>query len=331
LCLDLLTGRKVWERRTATDFDVPEAFFGAGSSPLLEDGLLIVQVGAQPNSGVVAFHSLTGKTAWENVGEKTWNGVPMTAWPGNRIVEWNRSDPRFEKQASYATPLAATIHGQRHILVCTRQGLVSLHPKTGAANFSFWFRSRQDATVTAMTPIVQNDLILLSNAYYKTGSVCLRVLPNGRAVEEVWRGLQLEIHWTTPVLHQGMLYAFTGRNEPDAHFTCVELATGKVRWDRPEDWPNGSHSKLSPDQPPPKVFGRGSAIFADQKLLVLGEAGLLGLFNANPQKIQELDRWQVPSLSYPCWTAPVLAHRRLYLRDEDHLLCYDLAAPLPPP
>ena len=325
LCLDMVTGKKVWERRTSVDFDVPEAFFGAGSSPILEDGLLIVQVGAQLNSGVVAFDAATGKTVWQNVGEKTWNGVPMTAWPGSRVVEWNRTDPRFEKQASYCTPVAATIHGQRHLLVCTRQGLVSLDPKTGAANFSFWFRARQDSTVTAMTPVVQDDLILLSNAYYKTGSVCLRVRRGGRAVEEVWRGLPLEVHWTRPVLLDGLLYAFTGRNEPDARFRCVELATGEVRWDRDEGWPNGGHVKLEAGEKAPDVFGRGSAILADGKLIVLGEAGLLGLFKPNPEKIEELARWQVPQLRYPCWAAPVLAGRLLYLRDEDHLVCYDLS------
>ena len=325
LCLDLVTGKKVWQRDTAKDFEVPEAFFGAGSSPLLEDGLLIVQVGAQLNSGVVAFDAATGKTVWQNVGEKTWNGVPMTAWPGSRTVTWNRSDPRFEKQASYCTPVAATIHGQRHILVCTRQGLVSLDPKTGDANFSFWFRARQDSTVTAMTPVVQGDLILLSNCYYKTGAVCLRVQRGGKAVEEVWRGLQLEVHWTRPVLLDGLLYAFTGRNEPDARFRCVDLATGDVKWDRDEAWPNGGHAKLEAGEKPPNVFGRGSAILADGKLIVLGEAGLLGLFKPNPARVEELGRWQVPQLRYPCWAAPILANKLLYLRDEDHLLCYDLA------
>ncbi len=325
LCLDLVTGKKVWQRDTAKDFEVPEAFFGAGSSPLLEDGLLIVQVGAQLNSGVVAFDAATGKTVWQNVGEKTWNGVPMTAWPGSRTVTWNRSDPRFEKQASYCTPVAATIHGQRHILVCTRQGLVSLDPKTGDANFSFWFRARQDATVTAMTPVVQGDLIVLSNCYYKTGAVCLRVQRGGKAVEEVWRGLQLEVHWTRPVLLDGLLYAFTGRNEPDARFRCVDLATGDVKWDRDEAWPNGGHAKLEAGEKPPNVFGRGSAILADGKLIVLGEAGLLGLFKPNPARVEELGRWQVPQFRYPCWAAPILANKLLYLRDEDHLLCYDLA------
>lgn len=325
LCLDFATGKKVWQRDTAKDFDVPEAFFGVGSSPILESGLLIVQVGAQLNAGVVAFDAATGKTVWESVGEKSWDGVPMTAWPGSRVVEWNRHDPRFEKQASYCTPVAATIHGQRHILVCTRQGLVSLDPKTGAVNFSFWFRARQDSTVTAMTPVVHGDLILLSNCYYKTGSVCLRVKPGGKAVEEVWRGLQLEVHWTRPVLLGGCLYAFTGRNEPDARFRCVDLASGEVKWDRDEAWPNGGHAKLEPGEKAPNVFGRGSAILADGKLIVLGEAGLLGFFKPNPARVEEIGRWQVPKLRYPCWAAPILANKLLYLRDEDHLVCYDLA------
>ena len=323
LCLELATGKLIWERDTQKDFHVPEAFFGVGSSPLLEDGLLILTVGGQPNSGVVALDAQTGKTVWENVGEKTWTGVPMTGWPGERLVSWNEADPAFQKQASYCTPVAATIHGQRHVFCVTRQGLVSLDPKTGAHRFSFWFRARQDSSVNAMTPVVQDDLILISSAYFKNGSVLLRVRPDGNGVEEVWRGLQLEIHWTRPVLFAGHLFAFSGRNEPDARFRCVEFTTGVLKWDRPEGWPNGGHSKLGPGDQAPKVFGRGSAILADGKLIVLGEAGLLGLVKPDAGKLEELGRWQVPQLNYPCWAAPVLANRRLYLRSEERLVCYD--------
>ena len=324
LCLELATGKAIWQRETQKDFEVPPAFFGAGSSPILEDGKLIVQVGAQPNSCVVAFDAATGKTVWQSVGEKSWTGIPMTGWPGERTVVWNRADPVFDKQASYCTPVAATIHGKRHVLVVTRQGLVSLDPKTGAVNFSFWFRNRQNETVNAMTPVVSGDTIFLSNAYYKLGSVLLRVKPDGKSVEEVWRGLQLEMHWTRPVLKDGCLFAFSGRNEPDARFRCVELATGTLKWDRDEAWPNGGHGRVGRGAEP-NVFGRGSAILADGKLIALGEAGLLGLFKANTEKPEELSRWQVPQLGYPCWAAPVLANRLLYLRDEDHLVCYDLA------
>ena len=64
---------------------------------------------------------------------------------------------------------------------------------------------------------------------------------------------------------------------------------------------------------------------ADGKLIVLGEAGLLGLFKPNTEKPEEISRWQVPGLTYPCWGAPILADRRLYLRSENKLICLDLA------
>jgi len=41
--------------------------------------------------------------------------------------------------------------------------------------------------------------------------------------------------------------------------------------------------------------------------------------------VAELARWQVPGLTYPCWTAPVLCEKRVYLRCDDRLICLDFA------
>jgi outer membrane protein assembly factor BamB len=314
ICLDLETGKLVWQRDTAAEFKVPEAFFGVGSSPILEDGLLIVMVGGQPNSGVVAFDAQSGRTVWESVGQSNWEGVTMTGWPGEPKVHWQT----WDKQASYSTPVAATIEGRQQILCLTRQGLVSLDPKTGAVNFSFWFRSRVNDSVNAMSPVVVDDMIFISAAYYKVGSVLLRVKPDGKGVDEIWRGTSMELHWTTPIYLDGYLYACSGRNEPDARMRCIELKTGKLMWDQDESWP--PHSTRTPS-----VYGRASSILADGRLITMGEGGLLGLFEPNPAAPQEICQFQVPQLHYPCWAAPVLSRKRLYLRSEDHLVCLELA------
>lgn len=314
VCLNRRTGALIWERDTAKDWKVPQAFFGVGSTPILEGDRLLVMVGGQPNAGMVAFDAATGKTLWESVGAKNWEGLKKLGWRGEPIIQWQE----WEKQASYASPVAATIHGRRHVLCLTRQGLVSVNPTNGAVNFSFWFRSPANDSVNAMNPVVMEDMILLSAAYYRIGSVLLKVNPDGMGVEVLWRSTALEMHWMTPILRDGYLYGFSGRNEPDARLRCVELKTGRLMWDRDESWP--PHSA---EQPP--VFGRGSFLLADGRLFALGEGGLLGLFKPDPTKLEEISRFQVPDLQYPCWAAPVLSSKRLYLRNERRLVCYDVA------
>jgi len=210
-----------------------------------------------------------------------------------------------------------------------RQGLVSLNPTNGVVNFSFWFRSPFNESVNAMEPIVVDDLILISGAYYKIGSVLLKVnggaspLPRAGstslspsdgeragvrgastdgtaglpdrpvrvALEEIWRSTVLELHWSTPVYHDGFLYAFSGRNEPDARFRCVEFKTGKLMWDRDEKWQ--SHSSPTPD-----VYGRAPVSWrwqADRSR----RRWIARLFKLNPQQPEEVSRFQVIAIALP--------------------------------
>lgn len=330
-CLDLKSGKLIWERDTAKDWNVPEAFFGVGSTPILEGDRLIVMLGGQPNSGVVALDAATGKTLWESVGKSNWQSVITAGWRREEPYQWTG----IEKSASYASPVAATIHGRRHILCVMRQGLVSVNPTNGEVNFSHWFQSLASDSVNAMGPIVQNDLVLISAAYYRIGAELLRVRPDGKSIEQVWRQpaqipnslpairatppQPLEIHWNTPVLHDGFLYAFSGRDEPDAQFNCVEFKTGKLAWSRDERC-----QKHPPQGSQFPTYGRGSAILADGKLIALGEGGKLGLFKASPKQAEEISSFQVPQLGYPCWAAPVLSRKKLYLRSENRLMCYDV-------
>jgi hypothetical protein len=100
----------------------------------------------------------------------------------------------------------------------------------------------------------------------------------------------------------------------------VEFKTGKLRWSRDERW-----QKHPPAGSRFPTYGRGSAILADGHLIALGEGGKLGLFKAAPERAEEICSFQVPGLGYPCWAAPVLSRKRLYLRSESRLVCFNLA------
>ena len=311
-CLNREDGKLLWQRDTAKDFEIPGAFFGVGSTPILYQNLLITMVGGQPDSGVVAFDARTGETVWESVGESNWTDQLMHGWRGERTVVWKE----WWKQASYASPAQANVHGKSVVYCLMRQGLVALDPETGKIHDSFWFRSTVNESVNAINPVVQGNRVLISNCYYKTGSVLLE-LTSEMKFREVWRNRNLEIHWSTPTIEDGKVYAFSGRNPPDSSFRCVDFDSGELLWERDESW----RRKF----PPPNTYGRGSSIKADGKLITLGECGLLGLYNFNTQQPDEISRWQVPEMEYPCWTAPVLSNKRLYLRCEGRLIRLDFS------
>ena len=74
-------------------------------------------------------------------------------------------------------------------------------------------------------------------------------------------------------------------------------------------------------------MGKGSVTVADGRLYVRGEGGALALAELNPQKYVETGRFDQPQRSSrPAWSHPVVADGKLFLRDMDRLLVYDVKA-----
>jgi outer membrane protein assembly factor BamB len=202
-CLELDGGKKVWQRSLKAEYRLPRSFFGIGSSPVLADNLLLVNVGAK-KAGIVAFDKDTGKQAWAAT----------------------------DDGASYASPVLATLGGKRSAVFFTRNGVVLLDPKTGTVRYQKRWRSRSEASVNAASPVVAGDLVFFS-ASYDTGALLLKVAADD--VTEVWSGEDsLSCHYNTPVHFKGYLYGIDGRQESGARLRCVELKTGKVRWTNEE-------------------------------------------------------------------------------------------------
>lgn len=329
-CVDPATGEKLWQRDTKKDFSLPEWFFGIGCTPILEGNVLIALVGGQPNSGVIGFDAKTGETLWESVGQKTWDGA-LTDLGDNEKYEWTGT----EQIVSYSSPIATTIHGERHVLCLLRHGLVSLNPKDGSERFKYWFRSRAHESVNAARPLVIGNQIFLTAAY-NVGSVLLEVNPDNQGVKEVWRNPRnMLAHWSTPIHVDGYIYGFSGRHEQEGEFRCINLKTGDVEWsttgfegdvsDLTQDPMTGEiKDKKTGDVVPWPYFGRGSKIQIGDRFLILGERGTLALTKINPKKYEELGRTSYKQIHNPAWTAPVLSRGLVYLRCEDAMICLDV-------
>ncbi|MFO1019728.1 MAG: PQQ-binding-like beta-propeller repeat protein [Planctomycetales bacterium] len=311
LCLNLTTGKPIWEVDTAAQWKIPDAFFGVGTTPVLRGQVLFVMVGGEPNAGVVAFNAQTGDVLWHNVTKKTWKAPDET---------YDIDD----KLASYATMTLAKIHDRDHLLAFMRDGVVSLDPETGRENFHYFFRSKSFESVNAARPLVIDDKVLLTAAY-RTGQTLLKVKPDGKDFSVLWSNRNLECHWSTPIVLDGFAYGFSGRHENEALLRCIDLKNGRVRWET-DGAPKGADAaSLSASQ----FYGRGSAILAEGKMIVLGERGVLALLKFSPEGHEEISRVKYPALKYPSWAAPILSRRRLYLRSEEALMCLDLQAEKP--
>ena len=105
-------------------------------------------------------------------------------------------------------------------------------------------------------------------------------------------------HFSTSVYLNGFLYGFD-----NATLKCIDASDGSMKWRA-------------------RGLGRGSLISADGMLIVLGERGQLALVEATPEAYNELSRAQV--LRGKCWTSPTLAHGKLYLRNQEEIVCLDL-------
>ncbi len=317
-CVAIDSGHLHWKRDLTVDFDIPAGFFGIGSTPLVDNNKVFVMVGGHPQEGVAAFDAMTGKTLWTSVCFDDFPDAPV------RI----QRDRPPEKLASYSSPVLTTIHDTQHLLCFMRPGIISLDPIDGKKRFAFWFRSQLHDSVNAAQPVVIGNRIFLSAAY-DTGAVMLEVSPDNTSTNVVWQDeFAMENHWSTSIYRAGYIYGFSGRHEYGSDFRCIDAKNGKLIWRVPDA------SSSSEDV----FYGRGSAVCADGRFIILGERGTLSLADVHHKYFQEIHRIQIPEFEYPCWTAPVLSHGRLFItgcrpvggstrqnREEYHLICLNLS------
>jgi outer membrane protein assembly factor BamB len=306
-CVDLGTGKVLWNRDLRAEYRVPQDFFGTASTPLVEGGRLIVNVGAPGGPCVVALDTATGREAWRT---------------GR---EWG---------PSYASPVPATIHGRRRVFVFAggesnppAGGLLSIDPATGKIDFSFPWRSRSFESANASCPVVFDNKVFIS-ASYRTGGALVEVRSDFTH-RVVWTTQEFGLHFNTPIYRDGYLYGFDGRNEPDASLACLDAATGKIVWRETPEWTDSFRGQS-------QVVGtyRGSLLAVDGQFLCLGELGHLLWMDLTPKGYKEVSRaWLFAARE--SWTLPVLSRGLLYVVQNSRdlargsgprLLCYDLRA-----
>jgi outer membrane protein assembly factor BamB len=279
-CLELQTGKKRWSVDTKKEYQAGNGFFGLACSPLVEGDAVLLNIGGAKGAGIVAFNKTDGKLLWKT----------------------------SDDEASYSSPIAASINGGRYVLFLTREGLVGVDPLGGEIRFQYSWHSRNRMSVNAATPLILGNNIFLS-ASYGTGAILLRVQENN--LEKVWSSDDLlSNHYATSIEFNGFLYGIHGRADPGfsprPKLRCVDLKAQKVCWETDS-------------------VGAASITRAGSRLLILTEKGDLVVANATPEGFQPKARARV--LSSEVRAFPGVADGFFYARSKDQLVCLDLRQP----
>ncbi len=210
--------------------------------------------------------------------------------------------------ASYASPIAIDFDGQRQYVQLAARAVIGV----AASDGKFLWRYDKPANrmaINCSTPLFHDGLVFASSAYGAgAGLVKLSKDADGAVkAEEVYATTDMQNHHGGVILLDGYLYGANGGNEGGA-LACLDFKTGKVMWDQRDSV--GRRAK-------------GSLALADGLLYYRMEDGTMCLIAPNPKQYTERSRFQQPDRTrLPAWSHPVIANGKLYLRDQDLLLCY---------
>jgi outer membrane protein assembly factor BamB len=203
--------------------------------------------------------------------------------------------------AAYSSVVVADVQGVRTYMTFTANTGVGVRASDG----KLMFRSQKGANNVAniATPVYAGNQVFFASGYGAGGALLNLTAQNGEvAASEAYATREMKNHHGGMVLVGGYLYGYD-----DAILTCLEFATGKMMWrDR--------------------SVGKGSVTYADGRLYVLSENNLMGLVEATPTGYSEKGRFQIPERARRSWAHPAISDGRLYVRNQDTLLVYDIKA-----
>ena len=202
-------------------------------------------------------------------------------------------------EAGYSSIIAADVQGVRTYMTFTAAAGVGVRASDGKLMFRYPRAANRTANIA--TPVFSNNKVFFASGYGTGGGLLDLTAQNGEvAAKEAYFTLDMKNHHGGMVLVDGYLYGFN-----DSILNCLEFATGKVMWrDR--------------------SVGKGSVTFVDGHLYLQSETNIVGLAEATPAGYKERGRFEIPDKGMPSWAHPVITDGRLYVRNQDTLLVYNV-------
>jgi outer membrane protein assembly factor BamB len=321
--LDAKTGETVWQYPYYAPFSVDVGPGPYAMPQVLGDRLLTVGATGKVHS----IDKRTGKPVWshdlyeEYSGSRMQFGYSCHALPyrdmvifmvgGRRhaITAFKQSDgsevwSRHRFNNSHSSPLLINVDGQDQVVALMGQQVIGIEPTSGELLWEHAHPTQYDLAVS--TPSWGPDNILVVSSSYDGGTRALRLTQSGgkTTVQELWHNSRIRVHFGSLIRVNQTMFGSSGHDGP-APITAFDVASGKVLWNSGRE------------------FAKSQLLWADGKLIVLDQDGVLALMVVDRQGFKVLSRAEL--LQHVAWTPPTLVGTRLYIRDRGNIMALDLA------
>jgi outer membrane protein assembly factor BamB len=327
IALNLADGKQVWTAKVGKT-EGGGGYPGPRCTPSA-DGKLVIAVGQYGD--LVCVDQADGKEKWHKNLESDFGGKnPHWGYAESPLIDgdnvicipggskgavvalkkatgelvWQCGD--IKDAPAYTSLVPTDIGGKKQYLVLTFETIAGIDPENGKV---LWKAPRKGQTAVIPDPIQKDGFVFTTSGY---GVGCNVFKVSASAAEEIYSDEKAGVgkKERTANHHGGMVLVgdhVYGTNEHSLR--CVEVKTGKLVWEN-------------------KSVGKGSVTFADGMLIVRSEGkGSIALVEANPEAYKEHGRFDQPDRSKKnSWAHPVVSGGKLYIRDQDLLLCYDVKA-----
>ncbi len=318
-CLDAATGKEIW----ADSYEAAIVDYlhegGPCATPTV-DGKTVYTI--SKDGRLNAYWAKTGKIIWSKDMMKAAGMSKPPPWGfagspyvlGQKLIIETTHTFAIDKETgkeiwrskgyrpAYGSP-TAFIHGGRTLIATLKtDGLVILDAKDGkTVAFEKWETSYR---TNSTTPIVRADKIFVSTGYRRG---CALFQLKGDSLAKLYENKKMSNHMNNSILVGDYLYGFDGNVHMAGpkELVCISFSTGE------EQWRDKSSLQV------------GSLIVVDNRIIALGQRGEVAIAPVSPKSFSPVAREQV--IGGKCWTSPVFANGRLYLRNaKGDLVCLDL-------
>ena len=349
ICLDVQTGRKIWEHRCGWPYERGGRYPGPRATPTYAAGRLYF---CSADGLVGCLEATTGRRLWAvhlqndlqaeipgfgySCSPTVTEGLVLlpVGGPNSALlaldaatgkVRWRGGD----EDGSYAPVLPITFRGRQLAVACLSNHVVCHDVDTGERLWSLELSRGYDEH--SCWPLYQEPHLWISGPFKKGGMLLELTDDPAAPVRELRRGDPISNDIFSSVLSNGAIFGFDVL-EPQSSawrstrglFRCVDFATGKELWSagtkrpmRDEDLPLTTGG----DWP-----GHASVIHADNRLLVFNDLGELLMLRDSRDRCEILARASILGGAL-CWTQPALSGHRLLVRNQHRAVCVWLGRP----